>query len=439
MESTISAGSIARAPGNVMSKRRVVAAVTLGNALEFYDFLIYSFFAAVIGKAFFPVGSEIGSMLASLATFGVGFFFRPLGSIVLGAYADRRGRKAAMSLTLGLMALGTGIIAFAPTYAQIGVLAPALIVVGRILQGFSAGGEVGASTSMLAEAAPVRQRGFFISWQMASQGLAILVAALISFSLTELLDTVSLESWGWRVPFVIGMLIAPVGMYIRRNLKETFARDLDPHAAEGSEGAIADLARGHLKLSVMSTLIQAGSQITSYIFIIYLPTYAVVQLKMPASLALSAVVVSGIVAFLASPLLGSLSDRIGRKPLAWASRILSIAVAIPSFHLMNMQPPHLGADADAGGPGRARRHVRGGQSHPRHRELPGPGARERHGHRPGHRRRHLRRVRAVHRHLADRRDRGFAGAGLSGHLLLPDLDGLIVLPAGNPRRCAGMT
>ncbi|MGS1096786.1 MFS transporter (plasmid) [Aquamicrobium terrae] len=339
MESTISAGSIARAPGNVMSKRRVVAAVTLGNALEFYDFLIYSFFAAAIGKAFFPIGSEIGSMLASLATFGVGFFFRPLGSIVLGAYADRRGRKAAMSLTLGLMALGTGIIAFAPTYAQIGVLAPALIVAGRILQGFSAGGEVGASTSMLAEAAPVHQRGFFISWQMASQGLAILVAALISFSLTELLDTVSLESWGWRVPFVIGMLIAPVGMYIRRNLKETFARELDPHAKEGGESAIADLASGHLKLSLMSTLIQAGSQITSYIFIIYLPTYAVVQLKMPASLALSAVVVSGIVAFLASPLLGSLSDRIGRKPLAWASRILSIAVAIPSFHLMNMQAP----------------------------------------------------------------------------------------------------
>jgi MFS family permease len=141
-----------------LSRRRIIAATTIGNALEFYDFLIYSFFAAQIGRAFFPVGNDIGSMLASLATFGVGFMFRPLGSIVLGAYADRRGRKAAMLLTLSLMALGTAIIAFTPTYAQIGVFAPALIVLGRILQGFSTGGEVGAATSMLAEAAPNHQR-----------------------------------------------------------------------------------------------------------------------------------------------------------------------------------------------------------------------------------------------------------------------------------------
>jgi MFS family permease len=322
-----------------LSRRRIIAATTIGNALEFYDFLIYSFFAAQIGRAFFPVGNDIGSMLASLATFGVGFMFRPLGSIVLGAYADRRGRKAAMLLTLSLMALGTAIIAFTPTYAQIGVFAPALIVLGRILQGFSTGGEVGAATSMLAEAAPNHQRGYYISWQMASQGLAVLAAALISFTLTQTLDKVALASWGWRLPFVIGMLIAPMGMYIRRRLKETYAREMVPEAQRNPESALTELAASHRQMLAMSTLIQAGSQITSYIFIIYLPTYAIVQLHMPAHLALAAVIVSGIVTFVASPLLGILSDRIGRKPLAWGSRILSIAVAIPCFHAMNLQPP----------------------------------------------------------------------------------------------------
>jgi MFS family permease len=211
---------------------QAVAAITIGNALEFFDFTVYSFLAVTLGELFFPVSTAYGQLLLSTATFGVGFVTRPIGGIVLGTYADRAGRKAAMLVTLTLMALGSGMIAFAPTYAQIGIAAPAIIVLARLVQGFSAGGEVGATTAILLEYATPRTRSFYSSWQFASQGLGVAIGALLSAASARYLDHDDFLRWGWRIPFVIGILVAPMGLYIRNRLEDT----IQPRATRASAG-----------------------------------------------------------------------------------------------------------------------------------------------------------------------------------------------------------
>ena len=205
--------AFAGSPGD-RARVRAVAAASIGNALEWFDFVVYGFFAVTIAKLFFPTGNESVSLLLALATFGVTFFVRPLGAIVLGGYADRYGRKAAFTLTIGLMIIGTAMIAVTPVYATVGLLAPLLIVLARIVQGVSAGGEFGSATAFLAEQNPQR-RGFFGSWQFASQGLTTILATGFGVTLTSLLSSEELERWGWRVPFIFGLLIAPVAWYIR--------------------------------------------------------------------------------------------------------------------------------------------------------------------------------------------------------------------------------
>lgn len=185
--------------------------------------MIYSFFASTIGALFFPSEDPTVQLLLSFATYGVGFFLRPLGGMVLGSYADRKGRKAATVLTLFLMALGTGMIGLAPTYAQIGVFGPLLVVVGRLIQGFSAGGEIGASTTLLAEYAPPQERGFYGSWQLASQGAAILVAAGLACSINTMLSPAEVKEWGWRVPFLLGIFIVPIGASLLARIAQTRA------------------------------------------------------------------------------------------------------------------------------------------------------------------------------------------------------------------------
>ncbi|MBN3798877.1 MFS transporter, partial [Burkholderia sp. Ac-20392] len=204
-------GNVAASPSN----RQLIVAITIGNGLEFFDLTVFSFFAVLLGKLFFPAVSAQQQLLMSVATFGVGFIARPIGGVVIGLVADRFGRVPAMNLTLVTMAIGTGMIGVMPTYAQIGVAAPVLVVAARLLQGFSAGGEVGVSTSLLAERAPAGERGYYTSWQFASQGAAALAGSFVGFLLSYFLDTASLESWGWRVPFLLGVLIAPVGLYLR--------------------------------------------------------------------------------------------------------------------------------------------------------------------------------------------------------------------------------
>ena len=199
---------------------RAVISASIGNALEWFDLVVYGFFAATISKLFFPTGDDTVSLMLTLGTFGVSFFLRPLGAIVIGAYADRAGRKAALTLSIVLMFTGTLMISIVPTYSSIGLFAPAVLVVARMIQGFSAGGEFGSATAFLAEHAPKR-RGFFSSWQVASQGLTTLLAAGFGAVLTTTLTGDQMAAWGWRIPFIFGLLIGPVAYYIRRNVDES--------------------------------------------------------------------------------------------------------------------------------------------------------------------------------------------------------------------------
>src|SRR6202050_4882878 len=199
-----------------------IAAAVIGNALEWYDFIVFGFLTVVISRLFFPADTQYASLLLTTATFGVGFFMRPVGGILLGIYADRKGRKAALSLIIGVT-VAIAMIAFAPTYAAIGFAAPLIMVLARLLQGFATGGEFASATSFLIESAPADQRGYYGSWQMVGQGVALLLGALVSAAVTRDLSSEALDEWGWRIPFLLGLVIGPVGLYLRRHLKETEA------------------------------------------------------------------------------------------------------------------------------------------------------------------------------------------------------------------------
>ena len=202
---------------------RAVVAAVVGNAMEWYDFVVFGFFATVLSQLFFPQTDERASLLLTLATFGVGFCSRPIGGLFFGFYADRKGRKSALQSVIFLMTIAVAIIAFAPTYSSIGLLAPLLIVLGRLLQGFATGGEFSSSTSFLIEVSPTGQRGFYGSLQMAGQAVSILIGTLVGIAVTSFFSVEQLLSWAWRIPFVAGLLIGPIGFYIRRHLSETKA------------------------------------------------------------------------------------------------------------------------------------------------------------------------------------------------------------------------
>ncbi|WP_420996092.1 MFS transporter [Cupriavidus sp. 30B13] len=312
---------------------RLIAACSIGNAMEMYDFTVYSFFAILIGKLFFPSDSAYGSLLLAVATFGIGFVMRPLGGFVIGNYADRHGRKAAMTLTIGMMVAGTLCLAVAPTYALAGVCGPLMIVAGRLLQGFSLGGEIGASTAMLMEAGGVRGRGFRISWQLGSQGIAALLGALTAAVLYGTLPAAALESWGWRVPFVLGLLIAPVGLYIRAHLDET-------HVAEArAPSPLGTLFREHGGTVAKGILTIIGGTVGTYLVVYFMPTYMIRELHLPASLSLLAGCVTGLVCLLASLLSGWLADRLPRrKPLVLGAMAFTLVALYPAFWLMTHYP-----------------------------------------------------------------------------------------------------
>jgi MFS family permease len=326
-----------RAP---QSRRQTIVATTIGNALEFFDFTVYGFLTLIIGKLFFPNFSSYGQILLTVASFGVGFIMRPLGGIVIGAYADRHGRKKAMTLTIFLMALGCALIALAPTYAQIGVAAPLLMVLARLIQGFSAGGEVGASTTLLVEHARPSERGYMASWQFGSQGLGILMGAVTVGALSALLSQQALESWGWRVPFFMGMVIAPVGMYIRRHLEETLVTEatVEHTPAAPRRGSLAELCSKHGKTVLAAILSVAGGTTGAYVGTFYLPTYAIRELGMAPTVALFGAALTGLVPFVLAPLVGKWSDRAGRKSLILWSRIALALLIYPGFLWLNHSP-----------------------------------------------------------------------------------------------------
>ncbi|QNK70602.1 MFS transporter [Variovorax sp. PAMC26660] len=315
------------------SQFRLIAACSLGNALEMYDFTVYSFFALLIGKLFFPSDSPYGSLLLAVATFGIGFVMRPLGGVIIGNYADRKGRKAAMTLTIGLMVLGTLCIALAPSYASAGVFGSLMILAGRLLQGFSLGGEVGAATSMLMEAGGIKGRGFRVSWQLASQGVSALLGALTGAALYAALPQASLESWGWRLPFLLGLLIAPVGLYIRANLEET-------HTADSHESSpVGRLLRAHGGTVLKGIFATTAGTATMYLVVFFMPTYMIRVLHMPPSLSLLSGCVTGITLFVVSLVAGRLADRLpNRKPLVIGSLLFSVIAVYPVFWLISHYP-----------------------------------------------------------------------------------------------------
>ncbi|QCG89295.1 MFS transporter [Azospirillum sp. TSH100] len=307
-----------------------ILALSIGNAVELYDFTLYSFFALTIGKLFFPVQSAFGPLLLALLTFGIGFVVRPLGGIVLGGYADRVGRKPALVLTIVLMALGTLMIGLCPTYAQIGVAAPAIIVVGRLLQGFSAGGEIGVATTVLMELGHPGGRGLRVGWQMASQGAAALMGALGGYLLSTLLPADALGNWGWRLPFLAGLLILPIGLYLRRLLPET------AHPGAGSRTALAELLSAHRAKLLLGVMMIMGGTASTYVNIFYMPTYLIKVVGLPSDTAFLTGCAAGATMLVVAPLAGLLSDRLGRRrPFVIWTALASALLTYPAFWVLS--------------------------------------------------------------------------------------------------------
>ena len=324
------------APASRSLNTRAVVAAVIGNALEWYDFTVFGFLTVVIAQLFFPAGNDYSSMLLTTATFGVAFAMRPIGGIVLGLYADRAGRKAALSLVIALMTLGILLLAIAPPYSAIGIGAPLMIVLGRLLQGFSAGGEFGSSTALLIEAAPFSKRGFYGSWQMASQAAALLLGAVVGALITHGLSPEALKSWGWRVPFILGLIIGPIGFYIRRHLSDSEAFLLAQKTAR--RATLGEVFRSHSRDVLCGLGAVIALTVTIYVLISYLPTFAVKQLKLPYAQSFYAVIVGNLLLTVLSPLTGAWSDRIGRKGLSLWSLVLTLVIIYPLFAWLAAEP-----------------------------------------------------------------------------------------------------
>lgn len=328
--------------------RRIVFSSSVGNALEWFDFLVYGYFATIIAKQFFPMQDEWLSTLLAIATFGISFLMRPLGAVVLGLYGDRKGRKAALTLAIALMMVGTFTMAVMPPYASIGLAAPVLILLARLVQGFAVGGEFGSATAFMVEHSASR-RGYYASWQFASQGLAAITAAAFGSLLTAWMPPEQLNSWGWRIPFMFGLLVGPVGYYIRSHLDETpeflalhKAREAREAAglrpvANDEEAKGASFANQWVNL-LLAVGIVAQSTVGVYVLQLYMPMYAVKQLHMPAAASFGVVVLNGGLQFLLSPVMGALSDRIGRIRIMLTTSVLMGALIYPMFALLQSHP-----------------------------------------------------------------------------------------------------
>jgi MHS family proline/betaine transporter-like MFS transporter len=319
-------------PAARQSTLRVITAISAGNALEWFEIVIYGFLAVTIAKLFFPAENESVSLLITLGTFGVTFVMRPVGSLVLGAYADAKGRKNALTLSMAIMLCGTLLIAVSPTFSQIGLWAPGLVILARLLQGFAAGGEFGSATALLAEQDP-RRRGFFASWQFASQGITTFLAAGFGMGLNALLTPEQLLAWGWRIPFFFGLLIGPAGLYIRRHLDEGLEFKRAAQEASPVRTTLVD-QRGRT-LAAMGLIILAT--VVAYTGL-FMPTFAVRQLGLPASMAFAGTFWFGVLQFALVPMFGSLSDRVGRVVIMRNAALAMGVMIVPLFYLLVNHP-----------------------------------------------------------------------------------------------------
>jgi len=314
-----------------------IVRVASGNFLEMYDFIVYGYYAVYIGKAFFPTANEFASLMLSLMTFGAGYLMRPVGAIVLGAYIDRKGRRQGLIVTLGLMAIGTLTIAATPSYAAIGLAAPVIVVIGRLLQGLSAGVELGGVSVYLAEIATPNRRGFYCSWQSASQQLAVIFTALIALAVTGVFTADEMTAWGWRIPLVIGCLIIPLILFLRRSLEETDAfKKMRSHPRR-----VADVLRvvgANWRLVLSGMMLVVFTTTSFYLITAYTPTFGKQALHLESRTAFLVTLCVGLSNFIWLPIAGSISDRIGRHPLVTVVPVLALVTAYPAMGWLVVAP-----------------------------------------------------------------------------------------------------
>ena len=315
------------------SMRRMIVAATIGNVLEWFDFVVYGFFAVTIAEVFFPTHDPTVSLLVTWGAFGLAYFVRPLGAIVVGSYTDRAGRKAGLLLSISQMMIGTTLMALTPGYATIGVAAPILITLARLLQGFSVGGEFGSVVSFLAEHAGVR-RGFSASWMFATGGMITVLASLFGVTLTTLLTHQQLVDWGWRIPYIFGMLVGPAGLYLRAKIADTpeFIKAEKPETMP-----IADLLRRYPLESLLALGISIISNASFYI-LTYIPTYGVKTLHLPQATGFTATLIGGVILAIGCPFAGHWSDKLPRPLLMVITCVLFVVTPYPAFYLMATWP-----------------------------------------------------------------------------------------------------
>jgi metabolite-proton symporter len=318
------------------SKARTVFRVVSGNFLEMYDFMVYGYYAAAIAKTYFPSGSDFVSLMLSLSVFGAGFMMRPLGALVLGAYIDQHGRRKGLILTLTLMALGTLTVAVIPGYASIGIIAPVLVLVGRLLQGFSAGVELGGVSVYLSEIATKGHKGFYCAWQSGSQQVAVVFAAALGVALHDLLPAEQMGAWGWRVPFLIGCLIVPFLFLIRRSLQETEVFQAKRHRPSMGEVMRSLVQNSGIVLAGMGMVIM--TTVSFYLITAYTPTFGKEVLKLSAIDTLIVTACIGLSNLFWLPVMGAVSDRIGRRPVLIACTLLAIVSAYPAVQWLVAEP-----------------------------------------------------------------------------------------------------
>jgi metabolite-proton symporter len=321
------------------SKLRMIVRVASGNFLEMFDFMVYAYYASYIAHEIFPSDSEFASLMLTLGTFGAGYLMRPLGAIVLGAYMDRNGRRKGLILTLSMMAVGTLVIACTPGYRTIGLIAPIVVVLGRLLQGFSAGVELGGVSIYLAEIATPGHRGFYCAWQSASQQVAVICAALMGVTLASILPPDSMVLWGWRVPFLIGCLIVPLLFWLRRSLTETnafLARKRHPEISQ----ILVSLA-ANWKVVTVGTLLSIMTTVDFYLITAYTPTFGQHVLRLTSRESLMVTVFVGVSNFLWLPVGGALSDKIGRRSLLVFFTLATLATAYPAMSWLVGSPSNV--------------------------------------------------------------------------------------------------
>ena len=322
-------GAIPRQP----SLSRVIVAATIGNVLEWFDFLVYGYFAVTIAEVFFPTDNPIVSLLITFGAFGLAYVVRPFGALIVGTYTDRHGRKAGLTLSIAMMMIGTTLMLVTPGYATIGIAAPIIITIARLLQGFSVGGEFGSAVAFLVEHGSDR-KGYSASWQWASTGIISIIVALFGIVLTTELTHQQLVDWGWRIPYVFGLLVGPAGLYIRAQMTET-PQFLD--AAKPESVPLRDL----LRRQPISVLLALGISIisnSSYYLLLYIPTYGVKTLHLTASTGFIATLLGGVILAIGSPLAGHWSDKTARPRIMLIAGWLFLIAAYPSFWLMVTYP-----------------------------------------------------------------------------------------------------